>query len=238
MLGRMAVEDQAPEEGPRGRGETRIEEPSRAERASARRVAEARATIPDIDLSADARLDEAIEAHGDGGDRSVTAMLVRAGAVALRDHPRANGAYRDGRFELYSRVNIGVVVASAGGLAVPTVFDADRKSVAEILRELEQSAARAAAGELTPPELSGATFTVSRVALAGVHRVTPIITPPHAAAIAAGAAREAPVIRGGEVVAGQIITLTLACDHRILYGERAADFLSRIVDLIEHGDSL
>jgi pyruvate dehydrogenase E2 component (dihydrolipoyllysine-residue acetyltransferase) len=155
----------------------------------------------------------------------ITAILVRASAVALRAVPRANGAYRDGRFELYSRVNVGVVVATERAYLIPTVFDADRKPVADLTAELERLKTGAHAGELEPPAFSGATFTLSNVGELGVEASTIVVNSPQAAAIAAGSIRHAPVVRDGELVPGRAMTVTLACDHRILYGAAAARFL-------------
>ena len=125
-------------------------------------------------------------------------MIVKACALALRDHPRANGSYRDGRFELHSRVNVGVAVASAaedptgGALVVPTVFDADTKALGEIARETRALAERVRDGSITPPELSGGTFTVSNLGMYGIASFTAIVNPPQAAILAVGAARAAP----------------------------------------------
>jgi pyruvate dehydrogenase E2 component (dihydrolipoamide acetyltransferase) len=225
------------DETARGRGQSHAAEPSRAERTLARRAAEARATIPDIELIADLGVD-AILRQDPPEDHLLTAVLARACALALREFPRANAAYRDGSFECYSRVNIGVAVSGDDPDMFPTVFDADAKPVSAILAELTRSARRLRAGELTSPELSGATFTLANYATSGVRRVTPIITPPHAAALAAGAVREVPVIRDGTIVAGHVITIALACDSRILSGARATRFLSRIKHLVEQPESL
>jgi pyruvate dehydrogenase E2 component (dihydrolipoamide acetyltransferase) len=209
------------------KGETRIEEPTAAERAIARRAAEARATVPDLELRADVDMTAALalrESHG----CSMAAILVRACAQALRAVPRANGAYRDGRFELYSRVNIGFVVADERSYLIPTVFDADRKSLGELSQEIERVSAAARAGELEPPAYAGATFTLSDVGALGVAASSIVVSSPQAAALAAGAIREAPVVRDGAVRPGQLMTITLACDHRILYGAQAARLLIEI----------
>jgi pyruvate dehydrogenase E2 component (dihydrolipoamide acetyltransferase) len=166
---------------------------------------------------------------------SITAILTRACALALREVPRANGAYRDGRFELYSRVNVGVVMQTDDAYLIPTVFDADQKSLAALTDEIETLRIRAQDRVLTSPALSGATFTLSNVGADGVARSTLVTSPPQAAALAAGAIQEAPVVRDGVVVAGQRMTVTLACDHRILYGREAARFVSAIASALEGG---
>ena len=107
-------------------------------------------------------------------------MVVKACAIALREHPRANGAYRDGRLELYSRVNVGVAVAARDALVVPTVFDADRKGLRQIASEARALAQRVRDGTVTPPELSGGTFTVSNLGMYGVTNFAAVINPPQA----------------------------------------------------------
>jgi pyruvate dehydrogenase E2 component (dihydrolipoamide acetyltransferase) len=213
------------------KGSTTIVELSRGERAIVRRVAEARATVPDVEYGAvvDA---SAWAAPGSSWCTIPTAALVRAAGLALREHPRANAAYRDGHFELYSRVNVGVTIAASDGYLTPTVFDADLKSLAEIEAELASLQARALAGELTPPELAGGTFSVLNLGSSGTARATAVLIPPHASALAAGAVRPAAVVRSGEVVPGHQLELTLACDHRILYGAHATGVLDRLVSLL------
>ena len=127
-------------------------------------------------------------------------MVVKACAIALREFPRANGAYRDGRLELYSRVNVGVAVAAQDALVVPTVFDADLKGLRQIATETR---ALAAAGPrrapITPPELSGGTFTVSNLGMFGISNFQAVINPPQAGILAVGAINEKPVVRDGEI---------------------------------------
>jgi pyruvate dehydrogenase E2 component (dihydrolipoamide acetyltransferase) len=197
------------------KGTVEIVEPTPAERTIARRAAEARATVPDLELSVDVDMSRSVELG-----TSITALLVRASALALRENPRANGAYRDGRFELYSRVNAGLVLA--GGDSA-TVLDADRKTLAALAAEIDELESRA--DDLRPAERSGATFTLARY---GVTRASALITPPHAVSLAAGEVRL--------VAAVQVMTLTLACDHRILYGANAARVLARIRELLEHAE--
>jgi pyruvate dehydrogenase E2 component (dihydrolipoamide acetyltransferase) len=116
---------------------------------------------------------------------------------------------------------------------VPTVFDADKKSLGEIARDSRTLAERVRAGVVTPPELSGGTFTVSNLGMFGVTEFTAVINPPQAAILAVGKMEPRAVVRDGEVVARNTMSLTLACDHRILYGADAAEFLARIKALLE-----
>jgi pyruvate dehydrogenase E2 component (dihydrolipoamide acetyltransferase) len=221
-----------------GRGGTQVQEPTRTERTIARRTSEARATVPDIELRAEADMSAFVTLRAAGGGPSLDAFLARACALALRHTPRANAAYRDGRYELYSRVNVGVAVDTPEGYVAVTLFDADRKPASELGSELERLGARARSGEITPPESSGATFTVTNLGRYGVADVTAVINPPQAAALAAGAVRAAPIVRDGAVVPGHAMSVTLACDHRILFGEPAARFLVRIRELLEAPEAL
>jgi pyruvate dehydrogenase E2 component (dihydrolipoamide acetyltransferase) len=201
-------------------------------------MAESKATVPEftlrseIDMEACVQLRTELKALG-GEVPSYNDMVVKASALALREFPRANGSYRDGRFELHSRVNVGVAVAAPDALVVPTVFDADRKSLREIARETRALAERVRAGTVTPPELSGGTFTVSNLGMYGVTDFTAVINPPQAAILAVGALAPRPVVRDGTLVARHTMGVTLACDHRILYGADAAEFLARIRALLE-----
>ncbi len=181
--------------------------------------------MPDLELTAVADLDGATAALE---EQLLTATVVRSCALALCAVPRANASYRDGRYELYSRINIGVILAHDHSYSIPTLFDCERKSVQELADEIQTLARRARDGSLLAPELAGATFTLWNPGAHGVAAATPVIVPPQAAALAAGAIRAIPVIRNGVVVPGHCMTITLACDHRILYGSDATTFLATI----------
>jgi pyruvate dehydrogenase E2 component (dihydrolipoamide acetyltransferase) len=185
-------------------------------------------------MDAAVELRKELRAADPGGPApSLNDFVVKAAALALREVPRANGAYRDGRFERYSRVNVGIAVAGQDALVVPTVFDADRKSLGEIARDSRGLAEKARAGKITPPELSGGTFTVSNLGMYGIRRFVAVLNPPQAAILAVGAVEPRPVVRDGELVIRTIMDLTLACDHRILYGAEAAEFLAKIRERLE-----
>jgi pyruvate dehydrogenase E2 component (dihydrolipoamide acetyltransferase) len=232
------------------RGETIEVELSRTQQTIARRMAESKATIPHFALQADIDMEECVALRselkrvGRADAPTYNDMVVKACALALREHPRANSSYRDGRLQLHGRVNIGVAVAvdsdepAGGALIVPTVFDADVKSLGEIARETRTLAARVREHSITPPELGGGTFTVSNLGMFGVRSFTAIINPPQAAILSVGSVQPRPVARDGEIVVRQEMTVTLACDHRILYGADAARFLGRIRELLEQPASL
>jgi pyruvate dehydrogenase E2 component (dihydrolipoamide acetyltransferase) len=226
------------------KGEVTRVELSRTQQVVARRMAESKATVPEFTLTADTDMTLAvalraqIKTTGVEPTPSYNDMVVKACALALTEFPRANGAYRDGRFELYGRVNVGVAVAAQDVLVVPTVFDADSRSITDISITTRALAERVRSGAITPPELSGGTFTVSNLGMYGVSSFTAVINAPQAAILAVGAmiARAVPV--DGEIVVRQVMPITLVCDHRILYGADAAQFLSRIRALLENPVSL
>jgi pyruvate dehydrogenase E2 component (dihydrolipoamide acetyltransferase) len=228
------------------KGEVTYEEISKLQSTVARRMAESKATAPHFYLEAEVDMTRAVEARGrvkelaapDLNVPSFNDMIVKACGLALREHPRANGAYRDGRFELYSRVNVGIAVAARDALVVPTVFDADRKGLWQIGEESRALAEKVRDGSITPPELSGATFTVSNLGMFGIDSFAAVINPPQAAILAVGAIRERPVARDGEIATAHLMRVNLACDHRILYGAQGAEFLARIVGLLEEPFSL
>ncbi|MBE2316831.1 2-oxo acid dehydrogenase subunit E2 [Solirubrobacter sp. CPCC 204708] len=236
-------EEEAPKKGraaDQGRGETEQVELSRLQRTVARRMAESKATAPDFVMTLEVDMTDAVDlraqlkaAAGDAPAPSFNDFVIKASALALKDFPRANGAYRDGQFELYSRVNVGVAVAGQNALVVPTVFDADAKSLGQIAEEARKLAERVREGKITPPELSAGTFTISNLGMYGIKRFVAVINPPQAAILAVGELTPRPVVRDGEVVVRTIMELTLSCDHRILYGAEAAEFLGRIREYLE-----
>jgi pyruvate dehydrogenase E2 component (dihydrolipoamide acetyltransferase) len=228
------------------KGETTQEELTKLQQTVARRMAESKATAPHFYLTVEADMSRAVEARArikaetPEGEvvPSFNDMVVKATAIALREFPRANGAYRDGRLELYSRINVGVAVAGQNALVVPTVFDADRKGLREIARQARELAAKVRDGTITPPELSGGTFTVSNLGMFGIDSFSAVINPPQAGILAVGAITQRPVVRDGEIASAQLMSMTLACDHRILYGADGAQFLGRIRALLEEPVSL
>jgi pyruvate dehydrogenase E2 component (dihydrolipoamide acetyltransferase) len=183
------------------KGEAQIQEPTPAERAVIRRASESRATVPVLELTVASPVSEP----------PPTEVLVKACALALREHPRANAAYRDGRFELYPRVNVGVLLSDPDSYVIPTVLDADQKGLDELAGEIADLRSQAGAGTLASPALSGATFTVWNAAEQGLAAASIPVVSPQAGALAAG-----------------LRDLVLSCDHRILYGSRATSFLQAL----------
>jgi pyruvate dehydrogenase E2 component (dihydrolipoyllysine-residue acetyltransferase) len=223
------------------RGSAEQIELTRLQQTIARRMAESKATAPHFYLTSEIDMSRAVEARarikaasGEGDIvPSFNDMVVKACALALREFPRANGAYRDGKVEEYSRINVGIAVAAQDALVVPTVFDADRKGLRQIAAESREAAERVRAGTITPPELSGGTFTVSNLGMFGITSFSAVINPPQAAILAVGSIEQVPVVRDDAIVPGHRMSVNLACDHRILYGADGAKFVARVRDLLE-----
>jgi pyruvate dehydrogenase E2 component (dihydrolipoamide acetyltransferase) len=224
------------------KGQVQVVELTKIQQTVARRMAESKATAPHFYLQAEFDMTSAVEGRkrlkesAQEGEVVPTFndMVIKACAIALREHPRANGAYRDGKIELYSRVNVGVAVAAQDALVVPTVFDADVKGLREIAAETKALAARVRDGSITPPELSGGTFTVSNLGMYGISNFQAVINTPQAGILAVGELKAKPVVaEGGSIEARQLMGVTLACDHRILYGADGAVFLKRVRELLE-----
>jgi pyruvate dehydrogenase E2 component (dihydrolipoyllysine-residue acetyltransferase) len=224
------------------KGQVEVVEPTKVQQTIARRMAESKATAPHFYLQAEIDMSAAVEGRkrlkemAAEGETVPTFndMVVKACALALREHPRANAAYRDGHFEFYSRVNVGVAVAAPDALIVPTVFDADLKGLRQISAETRALASRVRDGSITPPELSGATFTVSNLGMYGISNFHAVINTPQAAILAIGELKPKPVVADdGSIEVRQIMGVTLACDHRILYGADGAVFLGRVRALLE-----
>jgi pyruvate dehydrogenase E2 component (dihydrolipoamide acetyltransferase) len=237
-----AKEPQRGEVGPKGEAE--IQELTKLQQTVSRRMAESKATAPDfsialtVDMTAAVELRERLKQISDPVP-SFNDMVVKASANALREFPRVNGAYRDGKFELYENVNVGIAVAAQDALVVPTLFDADKKSLGQIARDARAVIEKVKEKTVTPPELSGGTFTVSNLGMFGIEQFTAIINPPQAAILTVGKLAKKPAVDDkGKVVARDQMTLTLICDHRILYGADGAQFLARVKELLEQPLSL
>jgi len=214
------------------------QEISRVQQRIASRMAESRATIPDFSLEVEIDMDASLALRAELADHvdpppSINDMVLKACALALVGHPRVNGSYRDGGFELHDEVNVGFAVAAPDALLVPVVRDASGKSLVQIAHETRALAAKARDGSSVPPELSGATFTVSNLGMFGITRFTAVINPPQAAILAVGAVHVRPVVRDGQLAVGHAMSATLASDHRILYGADAAAFLAEVRDRLQ-----
>lgn len=236
----------APAGDRRGGPGERLEPLTRLQQAIVSRMVASRAEIPDFTVSVDvdaqplATLRTQLKATmaGDRAAPSVNDLIIKAVALALGGHPRANASYREGAIVLHDRINIGFAVAGQGALLVPVIHDADVKSVGQIATESRALAQRAREGRVTPPELEGGTFTISNLGMYGALDCIPVINGAQAAIIGVGAVRTEPVVANGELAIGQRLKLTIACDHRILYGADAAELLDLVRSFLERPLSL
>jgi pyruvate dehydrogenase E2 component (dihydrolipoamide acetyltransferase) len=188
----------------------------------ARRMVESATSIPVFTVSVDVDMSLVSALRKDVDDApSLNDFVVRAAALTLRDFPRFNASYVDGAVHSYSRVNVGIAVAADDALLVPVVFDADAKTLPQISAETRRLADAARRRALRPDELQGGTFTVSNLGMFGVRSFTAIVDPPQVAILAVGG-----IVDGA-------MTLTLSCDHRVVYGADGAGFLSRLRELLE-----
>lgn len=213
--------------------------------AIATRLTESATTIPTFTVTASAeagalmalraQLNQSLE--GTGAKISVNDLIVRAVAVALREHPGVNASYSpEGRGQtlLHRRINVGVAVAAPAGLMVPVVHDADQASVSAISARTKTLVAKANDRTLTTTEMADGTFTVSNLGMFGVEHFTAIINPPQAAILAVGAASSEVALVDGNVVERKKIRYTLTADHRIIDGALAAQFLATLTQLIQN----
>ncbi len=233
-----------PDAPPRAPGpDVEVVEPTRMQATIARRMAEAKSTVPEFTVTVEARVDEAVSMRRQlkesvpGADKvTMTDMLVRACALALRQFPEVNSSWVDGRFQRKRAVNIGLAVAPSQGmgLLVPVVHDADAKDLIQISIESRQVIERARSGRPNEGDLSGATFSISNLGMFGVDEFVAIINPPEAAILAVGAIKDVPVVEDGRIVPGKVMRMTLSVDHRVFYGATAAQFMAEVKRLIEN----
>jgi pyruvate dehydrogenase E2 component (dihydrolipoamide acetyltransferase) len=234
----------APEaSGGRGAGE-RLPLTS-TQRLIARRMAETTATVPHFRLSADADFGEVLRlrsrlrvAVGEAAP-TVNDIVVALAARALREHPAVNSAFDGDAIVRHERVNVGIAVARPGALLVPVVRDADCRSLGEIARESAALIERVRTSSSTPGDLEDGTFTVSNLGMYGISSFDSIVNAPEAAILSVGAAQPRALVgEDGTVTSRPYATLTLACDHRAVYGADGAAFLARLRALLESPEVL
>jgi pyruvate dehydrogenase E2 component (dihydrolipoamide acetyltransferase) len=221
------------------RGDVRTIELTTTQATIARRMVESATTIPVFTVSAD--IDMSLiralrlgDGKDGGGVPSVNDFVVKAAGMALREFPRFNASYVDGKVESYSRINIGIAVATDDALLVPVVFDADQKTLSQIAVDTRRLADEARRRALQPGDLRNGTFTISNLGMLGVRSFTAIIDPPQVAILAVGSVRRsATEDESGGVVFRDLMTVTLTCDHRVVYGADGAKFLARLGELLE-----
>ncbi|HET7119891.1 MAG TPA: dihydrolipoamide acetyltransferase family protein [Solirubrobacterales bacterium] len=214
---------------------------SATQRTIARRMVESRREIPDFTVSAEVNVTAALALRRELNEAlpeariSVNDLVVRAAAIALREQPALNSSWGGDHVVRHAGVHVGVAVAAGDdALLVPTIFDADRKSLPEIAAATRAAGERARDRASTPEELGGATFTVSNLGMFGVSGFEAVINPPQAAILAVGGSARRPVFAAdGSVAAVELMQLSLCSDHRLVYGAAAARFLARLRELLE-----
>ena len=160
-------------------------------------------------------------------------LVLKAAAVALKQHPGVNSSWLGDKIRINHHVNIGVAVAVEDGLLVPVVRFADTKSLSQIAVEVKDFAQKAKNKKLQPSDWEGSTFTISNLGMFGIDDFTAIINPPDACILAVGAIQPVPVVKNGAVVPGNIMKLTLSCDHRVVDGATGAAFMQTLKSLLE-----
>jgi len=204
-------------------------------------MAESKATIPhftltaEIDMTVAAALRDELKEAADDVTPTLNDLVVKAVALALRDFPSLNASFGESAVLRFPRINVGIAVATDDALVVPTLLDADRKSIGEIARDTRAMVERVRDRTVSPAELSGGTFTISNLGMFGIRTFQAVINPPQVAILAVGEISRRPVVRPtGEIVARERMDVTLSCDHRVVYGADGARFLARLRELLEH----
>lgn len=208
-------------------------------RTVARRMVEAKTTIPHFYLAIDCDIDPLMRlrselAEAGGAKLSVNDFIIKAAALALRKIPRANASYSDEAILLWTEVNIAVAVALDDGLITPIVKNADTKRLPEISAEMRDLGARARSGKLKLAEFQGGTFSLTNLGMFGIKDFAAVINPPHGCILAIGAGEPRPLVRNGAVAVGTVMSCTLACDHRVVDGAVGAQYLAEFKKFIEH----
>ena len=211
---------------------------SQMRKTIARRLAESKFTAPHFYLTLDIDMDAAIATRKglnsiDGVKVSFNDMVIKAVAMALRKHPAVNSAWMGDFIRRNEHVNIGVAVAVEDGLLVPVVRFADGKGLTQISAEVRDYAQKAKDKKLQPSDWEGNTFTISNLGMFGIESFTAIVNPPDACILAIGGIKEIPVVKNGQVVPGNVMKVTLSCDHRVVDGASGAAFLQTFKTYME-----
>ena len=204
----------------------------------AKRLAESKFTAPHFYLTMSIDMDNSIDSRNKINELSPVKisfndLVLKAVAVALKQHPKVNSSWLGDKIRINHHVNIGVAVAVEEGLLVPVVRFADTKSLSQIAVELKNYAQKAKDKKLQPTDWEGNTFTISNLGMFGIDQFTAIINPPDACILAIGGISKIPVVKNGQVVPGNVMKVTLSCDHRVVDGATGAAFLQTVKSLLE-----
>lgn len=212
---------------------------SQMRKTIARRLSESKFTAPHYYLTIEVTMDEAMASRAIINNIPETKvsfndMVIKACAMALKKHPQVNTQWKDDVTVVNHHVNIGVAVAVEDGLVVPVVPFTDQMSLTQIGNAVKDLAGRARNKKLQPQEMEGSTFTVSNLGMYGISEFTSIINQPNSAILSVGAIIEKPVVKNGQIVVGNTMTVTLACDHRTVDGATGAQFLQTLKTYLEN----
>jgi pyruvate dehydrogenase E2 component (dihydrolipoamide acetyltransferase) len=211
---------------------------SQMRKVIAKRLSESLFTAPHFYLTMSINMDAAIAARTKMNETakskiSFNDLVLKATAVALKQHPKVNSSWLGDKIRYNHHVNIGVAVAVDEGLLVPVVRFADTKSLSQINAEVKDYAQKAKDKKLQPADWEGSTFTISNLGMFGIDEFTAIINPPDACILAVGGISQEPIVKNGAIVVGNIMKVTLSCDHRVVDGATGAAFLQTLKSLLE-----
>jgi pyruvate dehydrogenase E2 component (dihydrolipoamide acetyltransferase) len=214
-------------------------EVSQMRKTIARRLAESKFSAPHFYLTMEIDMDNAVAARKQvnaAGDVKISFndMVIKAVAMALRKHPKVNSSWLGDTIRQYNYINVGVAVAVDEGLLVPVIRNTDLKGMAQISSEVRELARKAKDKKLQPAEWEGNTFTISNLGMFGIDEFTAIINPPDACILAVGGIKQVPVVKNGAVVPGNIMKVTLSCDHRVVDGAVGSAFLQTVKANLEN----
>ena len=211
---------------------------SQMRKVIAKRLSESKFTAPEFYLTMEINMDKAVESRAKINEIapvkiSFNDMVLKACAIALKQHPKVNSSWMGDKIRVNHHVNIGVAVAVEEGLLVPVVRFADLKSLSQIGTEVKEFAKKAKDKKLQPADWEGSTFTISNLGMFGIEEFTAIINPPDACILAVGAINQVPVVKNGQIQVGNVMKVTLTCDHRVVDGATGAAFLQTLQQLLE-----
>ena len=211
---------------------------SQMRKVIARRLGESKFTAPHFYLTVEINMDAAIAARVDLKKNDIRVsfndFVVKASAMALKKHPSINSSWHGDKITIHPHVNIGVAVAVPDGLLVPVINNADQKSMTYINQEVRTLAGKAKEKKLQPAEMSGNTFTISNLGMFGIEEFTAIINAPDSCILAVGSIVQKPIVKDGQIVVGNIMKVTLSCDHRTVDGASGAMFLQTLRGMLEN----
>lgn len=212
---------------------------SQMRKTIARRLSESVQNAPHFYLSMDVNMDKAVALRSELNavlpeKVSFNDIVLKAVAFALRQNPQVNTSWLGDTIRQYNHIHIGMAVAVEEGLVVPVIKFADQKTIPQISAEAKQLAQKASSKKIVPADMEGSTFTVSNLGMFGISAFTAIINEPNACILAVGAIRQIPVVKDGKIEAGNVLTLTLSSDHRVVDGAVGSKFLQSLKNLLEN----